>query len=52
MLTTSQLQNYKIDCDKFKAIAASYKSRGVKNFSEYITEFLKPFEIKLKFRRV
>lgn len=52
MLTASQLQNYKIDCDKYKAIAVSYKTKGVGDFQQYITEFMKPFQIKLKFRSI
>jgi hypothetical protein len=52
MLTTSQLQTYKIDCDKFKPTAASYKKKDVADFCEYLNDFVKPFEIKLKIRSI
>jgi signal transduction histidine kinase len=52
MLTTSQLQNYKIDCDKFMPQATSYKRNGIKDFQQYITEMVKPFLIKLQLRGI
>lgn len=52
LLTTSQLQNYQIDCDKLKPVAFNYKTLGFGNFNDYLQAYLKPFEIKLKTKRV
>jgi hypothetical protein len=46
------MQNLKINSNSFKPVATSYKNKGAKDFSEFITELVKSFQIKLKHRSI
>lgn len=54
IMTESQLQNYKIDCAKFKPLAQTIdqKDYNFESFKDYLLNFLIPFQVKAVQRSV
>lgn len=51
MLTTSQLETYKLECNKLQPIAFNCRFKGQSGFREYMNQLLTSFAIKLSSRR-
>lgn len=53
-LTTSQLQNYQMECNRYKPLASAFCSEDqrINSLTAYLNEFLLMFMVKLQSRRL